>query len=281
MSRPLTSSPSAPLLRLLCVVLTAAALAAAGSAQQKRQPKPKSPATQPSKPAAPPDLAVPFRAGEQLTMRVLWSKYSVNAATVNFSVVERRDFFGSPAWHFRVTGHTMDTVRLIYPLDDQVDSYSDAQRLASLQYELYLHEMGKQVTDIFHITSGSDPAPPGATAAHVAPGTRDPVGILYALRAVDWKTTPEYHSAVFDGVHQYNVTARLAQPSGDISVPAGMFKASRIDLQVLEKGKELPDMHFGLWIAQDAPHLPVLLEVTAPAPVGTARVELVSAPSTP
>ena len=60
-------------------------------------------------------------------------------------------------------------------------------------------------------------------------------------------------------------------------MPAGTFKASRIDIQVFENGKDLTDLHFALWLAQDAAHTPVLMEAEAPAPIGTARVELTGA----
>ena len=175
---------------------------------------------------------MPFRSGERLAFGVLWSKYAVNAATLELTVVERRDFFGRAAWHFRALAQTIDTVRILYPLDDQFDSYTDTAKLTSLQYEMYLHEQGKQQNSAWRMSAEGDPAPPDAAAARVLPGTRDPIGLLYVLRAADWKSTPELHAPVFDGHHLYDIVARLEQASGQVTVPAGQFVASRIDVQV-------------------------------------------------
>jgi len=262
--------------RLACIVLLGATLLtagqiAAGQSRQRQRPAPK-----PARPA--PDAVVPFRSGEQLSFRVLWSKFAVNAAVLKLSVLERRNFFGRAAWHFRAQAQTVETTRLVYSLDDQFDSYTDAGQLISLQYEIYLREQGKQKKNIWRMSSQGSPAPPGATAARVPPGTRDPLGLLYALRAVDWKIAPEFRAPVFDGVHLYEVVARLGQAAGQVAVPAGTFKASRIDVRVFERGREMTDTRFALWLAQDAAHTPVLVEVEAPVPIGTARVELIGRP---
>ena len=219
---------------------------------------------------------VPFRSGERLEYRVLWSKYSVNAGTIEFSVLERAEFFGRTAWHFRAVARTIDTMRLLYALDDQFDSYTESAQLTSLQYETYLHEAGKQQNNTWRFVAENAPAPKGATAARVPPGTRDPIGLLYALRANDWKTLPELRVSAFDGHHLYDVVSRLAQPSEQVTIVAGQFAASRIDVRVSESGKDLADTRFSVWLSTDAKRVPLLIE--AQVPVGTARVELVSQP---
>src|SRR5712671_644293 len=135
---------------------------------KRTKPRPKAPAA-----AAPAMAPVPFRAGETLEYRVLFSKYAVNAAKIETSVVEQRSFFGHPAWHFRAAAHTMDTTRLLFAIDDQFDSYTSATNLFSLQFEMYLHEQGKTQTNLYRMTAEGDPAPADATAVRVAPGTRD------------------------------------------------------------------------------------------------------------
>jgi Protein of unknown function (DUF3108) len=220
--------------------------------------------------------AVPFRVGERLTYRVLWSKYDVHAADLEFAVVAFGNFFDHSAWHFRLQAHTMDTTRMLYTLDDQFDSYTDAAHLTSLQYEMYLREQGKQQNDAWRISTAGAAAPANATAARVLPGTRDPVGLLYALRAADWKKAAELRTPVFDGHHLYDVVARLGQEPAKVTVPAGEFDASRIDIRVFERGRELSNTHFSLWLAQDPERTPVLIE--AAVPIGTARVELTAMP---
>jgi hypothetical protein len=244
------------------------------AAAQTRKPPRVNPAA--SAKTAHPDADVPFHAGEKLTFRVVWSKYSVNAATIEFSVVEHRDFFGHSAWHFRATAQTINTMRLVYPLDDQFDSYTDAGQLTSLQYETYLREQGKQQDSAWRMISDGSPAPPNVSAARVVPGTRDVIGLLYALRAVDWKKEPEFRSPVFDGRNLYDVVARLVEPSGQVTLTAGQATGSKIDVRVLQHGQEVAGTHFSLWLAQEATHAPLLIE--AELPIGTARVEATALP---
>src|SRR5690349_8593379 len=220
----------------------------------------------------PRDAAVPFNPGERLSYRVIWSKFSVNAATIQLAVVERRDFFGRAAWHFRALAQTIDTMHIIYPLDDQLDSYTDAAQLSSIQYEMYLHEQGKQQTSSWRLISDGSPAPANVAAARVSPGTRDPIGLLYVLRAADWKSAPQFRAPVFDGNNLYEVVAHLQFSSEQAIVPAGQFSASRISVQVYDHGQELPSTRFNIWLAQDTLRTPVLLE--AELPIGTARLEM-------
>ncbi len=208
--------------------------------------------------------------------RVLLSKYSVNAAKIETTVVEQRDFFGRPAWHFRASAHTMDTTRALFAIDDQFDSYTSAANLFSLQYEMYLHEQGKAQTNLYRMTGDGDPAPDDATAVRVVPGTRDAIGFLYNLRAADWQRTPELRVALFDGRRLYDVVARVDTPQGTVTVPAGNFQAFRVSVRLFDHGKEMTDTKLWLWITKDAAHTPVLVE--AEIPFGTARIELMHLP---
>ena len=221
-------------------------------------------------------IAVPFKAGENLDYRVLFSKYSVNAAKVETSVVEERDFFGRTAWHFRAVAHTMDTTRALFAIDDQFDSYTAAASLFSLQYEMYLHEQGKAQTNLFRMTSEGDSAPSDATAVRVAPGTRDAISFLYNLRAADWQRAPELKAPVFDGRRLYDAVAHVDTPNGMVTVPAGNFSAQRVAIKLFDHGKELTDTRLWLWLAKDAGRTPVLVE--AEIPFGTARIELTHLP---
>lgn len=246
-----------------------------GLAQQPSKPAKKR-VKAPAAPAAPVAIAVPFRSGENLEDRVLFSKYAVNAAKVETTVVEQRNFFGHPSWHFRAVAHTMDTTRALFAIDDEFDSYTSAANLFSLQYEMYLHEQGKAQTNMYRMTGDGEAVPPDATAVRVAPGTRDAISFLYNLRAVDWQRTPELRIPVFDGRRIYDVVARVDTPQGNVTVPAGNFVAARIAVHLFDHGKEMTDTKFWLWITKDAAHTPVLVE--AEIPFGTARIELTHLP---
>jgi Protein of unknown function (DUF3108) len=219
---------------------------------------------------------VPFGSGETLEYQVLFSKYLVKAARVETSVVGQRDFFGHPAWHFRAVANTMNTTRLLFPIDDQFDSYTSVGNLVSLQYEMYLHEQGKQQTSLYRMTTDADPAPKGVTALRVTPGTRDALGFLYALRAADWKRVTEFRAPVYDGRRLYEVVARLDRPAETVHLQAGSLAASRVAIQLFDHGKELTDTRVWVWLAGNKARTPVLIE--ADIPIGTFRVELTHLP---
>lgn len=257
------------LARLACVALGCVPLLIGQSTPRRTAVAPPVPAKTTVR-----EAEVPFSGTERLAFQILFSKFTVKAGALEFTVVERRNFFGKTAWHFRATAQTVDTVRVLYPLDDQFDSYTDAVRLTSLQYEMYLREAGNREDHTWRMDTGEEPLAAGVAAARVQPGTRDPLGLLYILRATDWKKTPELRVPVFDGNHLYDVHAQLAETGKQVQVPLGQFNASHIRVQVFEQGHELMNTSFSVWLTEDASRTPVLIE--AELPIGSARVELMS-----
>jgi len=233
----------------------------------------------PSKPAertdrpAPSEQATPLRTGEVLEFAADVAKMS-NVANLRLQIVERRNFFGKNAWHLQAIAHTENPLRMVFELDDQFDSYSDAATLSSLQYEMHLNERGEKQESIQRMTTtGTEGAAANATQTRVVPGTRDPLGLMQYLRTVDWEKVRDVHGPVYDGHKLYDVRASYLGPAQNIAVPAGTFSASKIDLRVFEAGAELKDAHFTLYLAGNPSRTPVLLE--AVMPFATARVALV------
>jgi hypothetical protein len=205
--------------------------------------------------------------------------YSANVSKLNsvanllLKVVEKRNFMGKSTWHLQAFAHTENPLRMVFALDDQFDSYSDANSLVSEQYEMHLDEKGQKVDVVQRLTSsGKEPAPEDAMAARVLPGTRDPLGMMQYLRTVDWSKTPEVRSPVYDGHKLYDVYARLQARGEAVAVPAGNFRTMKIELRVLDNGAEMKDAHFTLYLTDTEARTPVLLE--AIMPFATARVEL-------
>jgi hypothetical protein len=165
---------------------------------------------------------------------------------------------------------------MIFELDDRFDSYSDPVDLSSHQYEMHLSERGQKVDSVERLySSPKDFAPGGMIAARVLPETRDPLGFLHYLRNVDWHKTPEVRSPVYDGHKLYDVRAVLKSKSQPVSVPAGDFNTTKIEIHVFDNGTEMKDAHFFLYLANDSLRIPVLVE--AVLPVASARVELTKA----
>lgn len=220
---------------------------------------------------APPEFAP--RAGETLEFAANVTKLNSTVADLRVKVGDRRNLDGKIAWHFQAFAHTENPYRMVFELDDQFDSYSEASNMSSLQYEMHLSERGQKVDTVERMLSSSkDPAPPDAVAARVLPGTRDPLGMLMYLRSVDWNKVTLVRSPVFDGHKLYDVRAVLVARDQGVSVTAGKFNTTKIEIHVMDNGAEMKDAHFLLYIAQSPERLPVLME--AVLPVATARVEL-------
>ncbi|MGC1618490.1 MAG: DUF3108 domain-containing protein [Candidatus Acidiferrum sp.] len=221
------------------------------------------------------DAGLPLRGGEVL-------EYTANVANLNdvanlkLMVGAHKDFFGKNAWHLQAFAHTENPLRMVFELDDQFDSYSDASTMTSLQYEMHLSERGQKVNSVQRMTAtGKEPAPPSVTEARVLPGTRDPLGMMEYLRNVDWTRTAEVRCPVYNGYKLYDVRAKIAGSGEAVTVPAGSYKASKIEIHVFENGEEMKDAQFTMYIANNVARTPVLLE--AIMPFATARVELQSA----
>jgi hypothetical protein len=216
------------------------------------------------------------RTGETLDFTANVPKLNSIVANLRVKVGERRSVAGKDAWHLQAFAHTENPYRMVFELDDEFDSYSEISNLASLKYEMHLNERGQKVDTVERMTPSSrEPAPADEVAARVLPGTRDPVGMLMYLRSVDWGNTREVKSPVFDGHKLYDVRAVLVGKSQSVSVAAGKYSTTKIEIHVMDNGTEMKDAHFLLYLAEGAERLPVLME--AVLPVATARVELTKA----
>lgn len=199
-----------------------------------------------------------------------------NVATLKLLVGAHKDAFGKDAWHLQAFAQTESPLRMVFPLDDQFDSYSDASNMTSLQYEMHLNERGQKVDSVQRMTeTAREPAPPHVTETRVPPGTRDPLGMLEYLRNVDWTKTAEVQCPVYDGHKLYDVRAKLAGAGEAVTVPAGTYKTTKIEIRVFENGEEMKDAHFTMYLANNAARTPVMLE--AIMPFATAQVELLKA----
>ncbi|HTR46571.1 MAG TPA: DUF3108 domain-containing protein [Verrucomicrobiae bacterium] len=222
----------------------------------------------------PKEQPMPFHPGETLNYRVSWSAFS-SAASLQLAAPERRNLFGWQTWHFRGEAHTLNTVRSLFSIDDQFDSYTDAATLESRQFEQHLNEMGKSKNDVQRLAANGQPARAPAPLVMVLPGTRDVLGALYALRGVDWQRTPEVRAPVYDGRNVFDMHAARETADDPVKVPAGTYSASRVAVRVFQNEKEVSAIHVVIWIASDAPRTPVQLQ--ADLPFGSLRAELTSA----
>lgn len=236
-------------------------------------PSPPGSTAAPNKEAAVEPAPFSPRTGEVLNFAANVTKLNSTVANLQVKVGDQKNIAGKTAWHLQAFAHTENPYRMVFQLDDQFDSYSEVGNLTSLQYEMHLNEREQKVDTVERmLPSAKDPAPPDAAAARVLPGTRDPIGMLMFLRGVDWDKTPQVRSPVYDGHKLYDVRAVRVARGQTVSLVAGKYTASKIEIHVLENGTEMKDAHFLLYISERADRLPVLME--AVLPVATATVEL-------
>lgn len=211
-----------------------------------------------------------FRIGEVLNYRVDWGRYT-GAATAQLQIIDRGDFEGTVAWHFRAMVHTAEPVRALYPMDDQVDSYAIPGNFISREFHERLHEFGKLENTEASLVSPGAGAGSNEARVIVPSGTHDALSAIYFLRAADWIAGKEIRVPVFDGDNVYQIRAKASAPSA-IQVTAGTCQATKIEIHLFDGDREIPDESFNLWLADDRARTPVLCE--AQLPIGRIRIEL-------
>ena len=215
---------------------------------------------------------VSFRPGEILNYRLGWAVFA-NAAAAQLAVVEKRDFFGMPTWHFRASAHTQGPLRSLAEIDDQFDSYADIGTLESRQYETYLDELGEKQNTVSRLVSTGSAKKNQTPAVLVKPGTRDPLGALYFLRTIDWQRTPEFEAPVYDGEDLYEMRVRVDGPTEVISVAGRAVSTTKISIHLFRGGRQ-SRTECSIWFSQDDARIPVLIQ--AEVPYGMVRAELTS-----
>jgi hypothetical protein len=217
------------------------------------------------------DLPVPFRSGEVLKYQVSWMAFP-DAASVQLRVVDRLELRGMQVWHFAAEAHSVNPLRQLFAIDDRFDSYAEAATLASRQFETHLSELGRKQDQVLVLQPKGSPSRNPAPVVIVEPGTRDPLSVIYWLRAIDWQRTPAPSTPLYDGHDVYEMRASLEAPSEQLSVMAGKFSALRIKLRVSQSGREVNGIDLMVWLAADSVKTPLVIE--ASIPLGTFRAEL-------
>jgi len=213
-----------------------------------------------------------FRIGETLNYRIDWGRYA-GAGVAQLQVVDRGDFYGVQAWHFRAMLHSAQPIRALYPMDDQIDSYALLAGLVGRQYQERFREFGKPEDMEASLVSAGESTPATAPRVIVPPNTRDALSAIYLLRLTDWSRTPKLRFPVFDGENVYEMLAK-AGTSSTIQVANGNYQATEIEIHLFDGTHEVPDEHFKVWLADDLAHTPLLCE--ADLSIGAIRIELTS-----
>ena len=170
---------------------------------------------------------------------------------------------------------TLGSVRTVFPMNDRLDSDSVARSLASSEFDLHRNEPGRKqdrILQLLYPGESSRSAPPHVI---VPPETRDPLGALYALRAMDWQNNADNSASVYDGDDVYILRAHRENSPETVAVPAGRFAATRISIRLFQYNREVPGKSFIVWLAQNSAETPVQME--ADLGMKTLRAQLMAA----
>jgi hypothetical protein len=119
-----------------------------------------------------PSAAAPvfvLRQGETLHFDANIAKLNSTVARLKIVAAEKRSLGGRPSWHLQAFAHTENPYRMVFELDDQFDSYSDAGSMVSRQYEMHLSERGQKVDTVERmLPSAQDSPPPGVSGPRAA-----------------------------------------------------------------------------------------------------------------
>lgn len=211
-----------------------------------------------------------FRIGETLNYQIDWQRYT-GAGVAQLQVVARGDFYGAQSWHFRATVHSVQPIRTLYPMDDQIDSYALLAGLVSRQYQEHFREFGKPEDADESLVSPGESLSATTPRVVVPANTHDALSAIYLLRVTDWRRTQELRVPVFDGENVYEMAAK-ADSSAAVRIAAGNYQATEIEIHLFDGSHEVTDEHFKIWLTDDVAHTPLLCE--AYLSIGTVRIEL-------
>jgi len=210
------------------------------------------------------EIAVPFKAGEQLSFDIGWSSY-VTAGTATVSVLQKKPSYGSTAYYIVAEGRPTPLVSTLYTLYYKADTLLDTFSLLPQRGSLYSEE-GKRHR--MKTTTFNQPAKKATYQVETRtvvkkdfalPGlTQDALSAIYVLRSLQLKTGDKFTMPVSDNGQVYRV---LMQIGGIEPVKTGLGTINGFHITPVITGpdKDSPK-GLSLWISEDARRLPLKME---------------------
>lgn len=254
---------------MVCVVVLLAPLQAQKTQQKKTAPPVKKPAAA-AKAAPKPastrlqEKPVPFRPGERLTYDVSWSG-QVTAGQVTITVVDKHPSYGSQAYYVVAEAKTTGLAAKLYTLYYKADSLLDVYSLVSQRGSTYSLE-GKRTrmksTVFNHAANTADYEIRTATLVKrnfvIPPSTQDPLGAIYALRAVPLRAGMKMTVPVSDNGNQFTVQLTV-EGKENVKTGLGTQSAWRVRPVVLTAQGQPVGRGLALWISDDERRIPLRL----------------------
>ncbi len=229
--------------------------------------------------AAADEAVLPFQPGETLTYSLHWK--FIHAGTAVFKVLPATELNGRPACHFLLTVRTSPFLDLFYKVRDRVESFTDLDVTHSLLYKKEQRE-GKYEREVIVTydwekqTAQYEKDGVKRPPIFVYPGTFDPLAIIYFIRTQEFYPGKVLMGPVSSGRRIIIGRLRVVERQ-KVKVPAGKFKAFRIEPEVNQMGgvfKRSATTDLQVWMSADKRKIP--LKVRGMARLGSFSALLAS-----
>jgi hypothetical protein len=213
----------------------------------------------PEERAYPPDGPPWAREKEELAYKVEFLGITMGYA--RFSFLGKVLLSGREAYHLRVRAWTSDLLSLIYPIDDTIDYYLDAQTMVPLRQEFTRSRKEDDVA-IFDQENGTivyryRKDGKVRKKVDVLPNVYDPVSVAYYFRTWGLETE-EKELSMYAGRKLWEISAR---PVGfeRIQTDRGKFDTIIVQPLLRREGKLDGRRKMRMWMTKDERHVPVRL----------------------
>lgn len=201
---------------------------------------------------------VPFAVGEKMEYDVKFGALRVGSA--HMEVVALDNLRGRPAWH---TAFWVRGGNFLYRVNDEYESWMDAETLSSLRFVQLLQEGGKDTERHFEIY------PERAVFIQTSkkpekeePSVSNPLddgSFLYFLRTIPLVVGQTYDFNRYFRPDRNPVRIRVLRKES-VSVPAGTFNAIVVQPMIKTKGIFSENGHAEVWLSDDDRHIMLQLK---------------------
>jgi hypothetical protein len=227
--------------------------------------------------AHPAQAEYPFASGEKLSYNLYWT--FVHAGTATLETLPGAEAEGQPALHFRALARTTPFVDKFYRVRDEIQSWVDKGVTRSLLYQKdqsegdyvrnYVIRFNALGNMAYRYSKGTL-----KNAVLTAPGTFDPLSMLFLFRTKPLSVGFEFAAPVTDGDKAVVGKARVVRRE-TITTPAGEFDTFLVEPEIKDIGgvfRKSPSATLQVWITADERRLPV--RVKSKVVVGSFTMDL-------
>jgi hypothetical protein len=236
-----------------------------GTAAHSAQ-KPKQAAAPPPVPTAPPkethDASLPAwaKSPEELVYRVDFIGITMGYA--RFRYKGKVTIAGKPAYHLNVRAWTSGVLSFIYPINDTIDYYLDAETIAPIRQEFTQREKGKDDVALYDQETGRITYRYRQTGkirkqVETVPSVYDPVSVAYYFRWRDLGAENRPRN-VYGGRKLYQISSRILGYER-IRTEHGEVDTIAVLPLIRREGKPDSKGDLKIWFSRDERRVPVRL----------------------